>query len=98
PFVRDMTTGETMAADSLLEGGVALYGGRFRRGPAGDISADGRFVVFTSRSSDLGPGGGGYRIWVRDLRTGDTEQACTPGNRGAENPVISADGRHVAFE
>ncbi|MFL5895216.1 MAG: hypothetical protein ACJ76Z_08890 [Thermoleophilaceae bacterium] len=97
PFVRDLGTGTTLAADSTGTG-LAVYGGRFRRGPAGGLSGDGRYAVFSSRSSDLGGGGSGFRIWVHDLQTGTTEQACTAGNGPAESPVISADGRHVAFE
>jgi len=97
PFVRDFASGTTLVADSVRHG-LAVYGGRFRRGPSGGLSADGRFAVFTSRSSDLGRSGSGYRIWIRDLQTGSTEQACKPGNDAAESPVISADGRHVAFE
>jgi Tol biopolymer transport system component/Ca2+-binding RTX toxin-like protein len=97
PFVRDMNTSTTLAADTV-RGGVAYYGGRFRRGPSGGLSADGRFAVFSSRSSDLGPSGSGYRIWVRDLQDGSTRIACRSGNAALENPVISADGRRVAFE
>jgi Tol biopolymer transport system component len=35
---------------------------------------------------------------VRDLQDGSTRQACRAGNAAAESPVISADGRRVAFE
>jgi Ca2+-binding RTX toxin-like protein len=97
PFVRDIPSQTTFAADTVDEG-VAYYGGRFRRGPAGAISGDGRYAVFSSRSSDLGGSGSGYRIWVRDLQTGTTEMACKAGNAALENPAISADGRRVAFE
>ncbi|HEX4718319.1 MAG TPA: hypothetical protein VH300_07310 [Thermoleophilaceae bacterium] len=97
PFVRDMNTGTTFAADAVRDG-VAYYGGRFRRGPSGGLSSDGRYAVFSSRSSDLGPSGSGYRIWVRDLQDGSTRIACKSGNAALENPVISADGRRVAFE
>jgi Ca2+-binding RTX toxin-like protein/Tol biopolymer transport system component len=97
PFVRDLPGATTLAADSVRTG-LAYYGGRFRRGPAGALSADGRFAVFSSRSSDLGRSGSGYRIWVRDLQDGSTRQACKAGNAAAESPVISADGRRVAFE
>jgi Ca2+-binding RTX toxin-like protein/Tol biopolymer transport system component len=97
PFVRDLPSATTLPADSV-HSGLAYYGGRFRRGPAGALSADGRFAVFSSRSSDLGHSGSGYRIWVRDLQDGSTRRACGPGNAAAESPVISADGRRVAFE
>lgn len=97
PFVRDLLTRTTLAADAV-RGGLAYYGGRFRRAPAGSISADGRYAVFSSRSSDLGSVGSGYRIWVRDLQTGTTQMACHSADAALENPVISADGRRVAFE
>lgn len=97
PFVRDLAAGTTVAADSVSRG-LAVYGGRFRRGPSGGLSADGRYAVFSSRSSDLGRSGSGYRVWVRDLQDGSTEQACRAPNGDAESPVVSADGRHVAFE
>jgi Ca2+-binding RTX toxin-like protein/Tol biopolymer transport system component len=96
PFVRDMTSGTTLAADALRNG-LAYYGGRFRRAPSGALSADGRYAVFSSRSSDLGYGSG-YRIWVRDLQDGMTRKACKSGDAALESPVISADGRRVAFE
>jgi Ca2+-binding RTX toxin-like protein/Tol biopolymer transport system component len=97
PFVRDLVTGTTLTADDTRDG-LAYYGGRFRRGPSGGLSADGRFAVFSSRSSDLGGGGSGYRIWVRDLQDGSTRMACKAGNAALESPVISADGHRVAFE
>jgi Tol biopolymer transport system component len=97
PFVRDLAAGTTVAADAL-GGGVAGNGGRFRRGPAGALSADGHFAVFSSRSSDLGGSGSGYRIWVRDLQVGSIRQGCRAGDGPAESPAISADGRHYAFE
>jgi Ca2+-binding RTX toxin-like protein len=97
PFVRDIPGQTTFAADQTRDG-LAFYGGRFRRGPSGGLSGDGRYAVFSSRSSDLGRSGSGYRIWVRDLQDGSTRIACRSGNAALENPVISADGRRVAFE
>jgi Ca2+-binding RTX toxin-like protein/Tol biopolymer transport system component len=97
PFVRDLASGTTFAADATRDG-LAFYGGRFRRGPSGGLSGNGRFAVFSSRSSDLGGSGSGYRIWVRDLQGGTTRMACKAGNAALESPVISADGRRVAFE
>src|SRR4051794_18115232 len=97
PFVRDLVDQSTAPADGT-RGGLAYAGGRFRRGPSGGLSADGRYAVFSSRSSDLGGRGSGYRIWVRDLQDGSTRMACKAGNAALESPVISADGRRVAFE
>ena len=97
PFVRDLVTQTTLAADQTRDG-LAYYGGRFRRGPSGGLSGDGRYAVFSSRSSDLGRSGSGYRIWVRDLQDNTTRMACKSGNAALESPVISADGRRVAFE
>jgi Ca2+-binding RTX toxin-like protein len=97
PFVRELVTQTTLAADQVRDG-LAYYGGRFRRGPSGGLSAEGRYAVFSSRSSDLGGSGSGYRIWVRDLQDGTTDMACKAGNAALESPVISADGRRVAFE
>jgi Tol biopolymer transport system component len=62
------------------------------------LSADGRYAVYSSRSSDLGGSGSGYRIWVRDLQNRSTTMACRAGNAALESPVVSADGRRVAFE
>lgn len=97
PFVRDLSSSTTLAADDTGDG-LAFYGGRFHQGPSGGLSADGRYAVFSSRSSDLGGSGSGYRIWVRDLQTGTTRMACAAANAALESPVISADGRRVAFE
>ena len=97
PFVRDLQAGRTIAADTTRSGSLASAGGRLRRGPAGALSADGRYVVFSSRSPDL-PGGSGYRILRRDLASGEVRSACRAGDGASESPVISPDGRYVAFE
>jgi Tol biopolymer transport system component len=69
------------------------------------ISADGRYVAFMSRSSNLvaGDTNGRDDIFVHDRRTGATtlvsvSSAGTQGSNGsAFSPSISADGRYVAF-
>ena len=72
------------------------------------LSADGRYVAFSSLASNLVPGDtNGYRdIFVRDRLTGTTTRASiasdgTQGNHhsGSEfqGPSISADGRFVTF-
>jgi Tol biopolymer transport system component len=69
------------------------------------LSADGTTVVFQSRASDLVPNdtNGTTDVFVRDLATGETSLVSvgtsgTSGNNASMNPVISADGRKVAFE
>ncbi|MGI9600829.1 MAG: hypothetical protein ACR2QE_03020 [Acidimicrobiales bacterium] len=69
-----------------------------------DISADGRFVVFSSSSTDLvaGDTNGFYDVFVRDRQAGTTERVNS-GIFGAETNghsyagSISDDGRYVAF-
>ena len=68
------------------------------------LSADGRYVAFTSFAQDLVPGdtNGSGDVFVRDRWTGTTElvsvsSAGVLGNGNSEEPSISADGRYVAF-
>ena len=69
------------------------------------ISADSHFIAFVSEASDLVPNdtNGQPDVFVRDLQAGTTalvsgNQAGTAsGNGRSEVPVISADGRFVAF-
>jgi len=68
------------------------------------ISADGRFVAFSSNSSNLVPEDTNNTndIFVRDTLTNTTtrvsvDSAGNPANRNSSNPSISADGRFVAF-
>jgi Tol biopolymer transport system component len=68
------------------------------------ISADGRFVAFTSNASNIVPGdtNNSFDIFVRDTLTNTTtcvsvDSAGNPGNLQSGSPSISADGRFVAF-
>ena len=64
------------------------------------ISADGRFVAFYSRASNLvptDPNGITPDIFVYDRDSGTTELLTTSGDGTSTNPSISADGRLVAF-
>jgi Tol biopolymer transport system component len=79
---------------------------------AGSLSADGRFVVFYSRSSNLVPGDtNGYAdVFVRDRVNKTTERVsvASDGTQGceyengssanSEGGSISADGRYVVFD
>jgi Tol biopolymer transport system component len=71
------------------------------------VSADGRFVAFTSSSTDLVPQSDTNNtsdVFVRDLQNGTTtlvsinQAGAATGNSFSDKPSISADGRYVAFE
>ncbi|MBL8774524.1 MAG: hypothetical protein JNK12_01280 [Acidimicrobiales bacterium] len=69
-----------------------------------DISADGRFVVFTSRAADLVAGDTNETedVYLRDRLLGTTERisvdsAEVGANGASTSPAISDDGRLVVF-
>ncbi len=76
-------------------------------GASGDdvaISADGRYVAFTSLASDLvaGDTNNVADVYVRDRETGETARVSFradggEGNLAAVQPSISGDGRFVTF-
>ncbi|SDJ59487.1 hypothetical protein [Streptomyces indicus] len=67
------------------------------------ISDDGRFVAYQYNYTN-GPRGDDWaQVYVRDRRTGtltraDVSHDGTPMKRESQNPVISGNGRYVAFE
>lgn len=68
------------------------------------ISADGRFVAFTSKASNLVAGDTNRKtdIFVRDMLLGQTERVSVATNGSQANndsmePVISGNGRFVVF-
>ncbi len=70
----------------------------------GSLSADGRFVVFSSDATNLitGDHNGMNDIFLRDLQTGVTSRVNVSSSGAGANQdsyggVISADGSHVAF-
>lgn len=98
-FVRDRRTGRTTRV-SVSSGGAQANG--HSNYPA--ISADGRFVSFSSDASNLvaGDTNGRSDAFVRDRRTGTTRRvsvssAGAQANQGAHDPALSANGRFVAF-
>ena len=97
PFVRDLPTATTLLADAIPRRTTAERGGRLRRGPSGALSADGRWVAFSSNSRDLGARGH-HAIFRRDLLRRRSARACRAGNDDSHNPAISSLGFHVAFE
>lgn len=72
----------------------------------GDLTPDGRYVIFVSTASDLAPGynGTNKQVFRRDMQTGTTILVSvingTTGSPAGEcaYPSISADGRYVAFQ
>lgn len=70
-----------------------------------DVSADGRYVTFTSDATNLGPAHNGEakNVFIRDRRAGVTTSVAPAGagDQPLENslvqPTISDDGRTVAF-
>lgn len=74
------------------------------------LSADGRFVVFTSQAVDVMPGvsdpnGAGTDVFLWDRDTGEralvsrsASAPTTTANGPSSRPVISADGRWITFQ
>jgi Tol biopolymer transport system component len=99
-FIRDMTT-QTTTLVSANTNGVAADA------MAGEatISADGRFVAFSSGADDLVPGDANQSddVFVRDLQTSTTTLASVnqtgvgPGGGDSYSPIITADGQGLLF-
>jgi hypothetical protein len=94
-FVHDRQNGQT-ARVSLATGGTESLGGASQNG---QLTPDGRFVVFDSFATNLVPGdtnatsqgGGGRDIFVHDRNNGTTERASvdSAGNQGFCNALPS---------
>jgi Tol biopolymer transport system component len=98
-FVHDRHTGQTSRVSVASNG---TQGNHWARLPS--ISADGRYVAFSSDASNLVPGdtNGERDIFVHDRQTGHTNRVSlasdgAQGNGGSSSQSISADGRYVAF-
>jgi uncharacterized repeat protein (TIGR01451 family) len=99
----------SVAPDGAIGNDSSVVGDHL--GDYGDMTPDGRFVVFASAASNLVPGdtNGVGDVFVRDRRTGVTERVSV-GPKGVEGngdsnflgistaPAISDDGRYVAFK
>jgi uncharacterized repeat protein (TIGR01451 family) len=96
-FVHDRLTGETTRVSVASDGTEAS-------GAGASISADGRYIGFTSDSEVLnGPAFfPDFHVFVHDRQTGVTERISetpdgTPANEGSSGVNLSADGRFVYF-
>jgi len=94
-WLRDMDTGILEFVSAKKNGGASDEGGDR---PA--ITGDGRFVAFTSRSTDL-PGaekGNVPGMFVRDRKKGKTFRAPMKGKKlFSTTPHDASDGRYVTF-
>jgi Tol biopolymer transport system component len=97
--VHDRQTGITERVSVDSSGAQAAVGSSLA-----SISADGRFVAFSSQSTNLAPGDtdGTADVFVHDRQTGITERVSVDSTgaetMGGTDASISADGRFVAFE
>jgi Tol biopolymer transport system component len=100
-FVHDALTGGTTRVDVSSDGKQT----RILPSHATSMSADGRYVVFTSEASNLVPGDTNKAtdVFVHDLQTGQTTRVSVSSS-GAQahgfsgDGRISADGRFVVFD
>ena len=99
-FVRDRQAGTTTRVTVNSNGEEADKGGS-----EPSISANGRYVVFSSNANNLmvEDNYNFTQIFIHDRQTGETKLVSTYGDYGpmvawSDYPVISADGRFVAFE
>ncbi|MFJ9692284.1 TolB family protein [Kitasatospora sp. NPDC101183] len=101
-YVRDLRNGHIERV-SVADDGSALNAAT----SDASISADGRYVAFSTPATDVVPGQAKHAsdVFVRDRWTGRTELvsagvlATTDDEtiRSADNPTLSADGRYVAY-
>jgi hypothetical protein len=98
-FVHNRETGATIMVSVDSDGNQG-------NGSSGDpdLSADGRYVTFTSHANNLVTGDTNNRtdVFVHDLQTGNTERVSLTSeenqvNNSCYDPAISADGRYVVF-
>lgn len=104
-FLHDLQTQATTRVNVSSAGQQDSGGANDRNAPG--ISADGRFIAFESDGDNLVPDdtNGEEDVFVHDRVTlatvrvsvSSTGEQGTPGMGGSRSPVISADGRLVAF-
>jgi Tol biopolymer transport system component len=94
-FVRDRLLGRTELISQSSSGSIGEY-----ESYAPQMSPDGRYIVFESRSSNLTLGDSSYTndVFRFDRATAEMRR-ITPGNdQDSSTPSISDDGRFVAFQ
>lgn len=99
-YIRRRSNSQTLTASISTDGFIANFGAR---DPS--ISADGRYVSFSSASTNLiNEDTFSYtHIYIHDLQTNITTLVSRDTNENilvadTENPAFSPDGRYIAFE
>jgi hypothetical protein len=106
-FVRNLVGGTTQLVSTFDGGSPSTTGGNNSTVDQGALSADGRYVVFVSRSANLIDGldiwPSTQNVYRMDRVTGHIDLVSVnvdgtgSGNDDSGDPVISADGSVVAF-
>lgn len=101
-FVRDVATGTTVRVSDKFDGTTV-----FGLAAEASISRNGRYVAFSSDKCDLLPVADDFPcnnddIFIRDLVTGTSELGSVAAdgtfpNHESKTPVLSADGRFLAY-
>ncbi len=99
-YVFDRSTGTAERVSVASDGGLSEGHSQYA-----SVSADGRFVAFTSTAGNLvaDDTNDTWDVFVRDRQAGTTQRAsvATDGGEGYDfstGPAISADGARVAFQ
>jgi Tol biopolymer transport system component len=99
-YLRDRTAGTTILVSTNISG----TGGGNDNSALPQVSTNGQLVVFQSDASDLVPNdiNGATDIFVGNVVAGTTALVSmapdgTPGNGPSTDPIMTPDGRYVAF-
>lgn len=101
-FVKHVQSGAIARASTAQDGAQA--NGASTLGTSGAVSADGRYVVFSSGADNLvaADTNAAFDVFVKDLQTGaiqrvSTSAAGAQADGASQRASITPDGRHVAF-
>ncbi|EIM26073.1 PD40 domain-containing protein [Microvirga lotononidis] len=102
-FIKDLVTNAVTRVSVAADGSQIAQGGSVGLGRS--LTADGHFLVFSSRGTNLvgSDTNSSQDVFLKDLQTGaihrvSTNSAGAQADSRGENATISADGRYVAFE
>lgn len=109
-LVSATTNGKTQIFERDIDGNTTSLISSASDGTVGDgnsdspaVTADGRFVVFRSASTNLVSGDSSWQVYLKDVSTGgirilSANSSGLQGNEASFAPSISCDGGVVAFE